>query len=430
MKFVFADSQDFVDPNFDFILDRMNPDRELYWDDKYPHELMGKAPYDGMLVSKAIVGGTKISGKYNGSQAMMFSRVGAREFLRYREADYPGSMMIGDCGAFSYHSMEIPPYSPEEMVDFYGDGAFSHGCSVDHVIFDFVSDDEASRMPSDRYENNKKRFEITSSNAEAFLKESKRLSNHFTPLGVIQGWSPSSMGQAALRLKKMGYDYLAVGGMVPLDARQIKMALQGIRESVGNEIRLHILGFAKAEQLGEFAPYNITSFDSTSPLIRAFKDTNRNYYVKTVKGIDYYSAIRIPQATENRTLKTLAQEGKFSQEDFLQRERIALDTIRAFDNGEAEVEETLSSLMNYSGPLLIGKDEFLTEKDIKKRNRLEESYRRTLETKPWKKCSCAICSKIGVEVIIFRGSNRNRRRGFHNLEIYHQHVKLMSDRDD
>ena len=116
-------------------------------------------------------------------------------------------------------------------------------------------------------------------------------------------------------------------------------------------------------------------------MIRAFKDTNRNYYVKTEKGIDYFSAIRIPQATENRTLKTLAQEGKFSQEDFLQRERIALDTIRAFDNGEAEVEETLSSLMNYSGPLLIGKDEFLTEKDIKAKLP-EESYRRTLETKP------------------------------------------------
>ena len=86
------------------------------------------------------------------------------------------------------------------------------------------------------------------------MKESKRLSNHFTPLGVIQGWSPSSMGQAALRLKKMGYDYLAVGGMVPLDARQIKMALQGIRESVGNEIRLHILGFAKVEQLANLRP--------------------------------------------------------------------------------------------------------------------------------------------------------------------------------
>ena len=44
MKFVFADSQDFVDPNFDFILDRMNPDRELYWDDKYPTSLWVKLP--------------------------------------------------------------------------------------------------------------------------------------------------------------------------------------------------------------------------------------------------------------------------------------------------------------------------------------------------------------------------------------------------
>ena len=134
-------------------------------------------------------------------------------------------------------------------------------------------------------------------------------------------------------------------------------------------------------------------------MIRAFKDTNRNYYVKTEKGIDYYSAIRIPQATENRTLKTLAQEGKFSQEDFLQRERIALDTIRAFDNGEAEVEETLSSLMNYSGPLLLGK--MILLKNIKKRNRLEESYRRTLETKPWKKCGVQFVQKLEWRLLFF-----------------------------
>jgi hypothetical protein len=28
-----------------------------------------------------------------------------------------------------------------------------------------------------------------------------------------------------------------------------------------------------------------------------------------------------------------------------------------------------------------------------------------------------------VEVIIFRSSNRNKRRGFHNLAVYHEHVQ-------
>ena len=46
------------------------------------------------------------------------------------------------------------------------------------------------------------------------------------------------------------------------------------------------------------------------------------------------------------------------------------------------------------------------------------SYTETLEARPWKSCPCAICKEIGVEVIIFRGADRNRRRGFHNLSVF------------
>ncbi|MEM1577081.1 MAG: hypothetical protein QXT98_06190, partial [Archaeoglobaceae archaeon] len=50
-------------------------------------------------------------------------------------------------------------------------------------------------------------------------------------------------------------------------------------------------------------------------------------------------------------------------------------------------------------------------------------YRKTLEDKPWKRCGCPICSKIGIEVVIFRGNNRNRRRGFHNTYVFYQVLK-------
>jgi len=99
--------------------------------------------------------------------------------------------------------------------------------------------------------------------------------------------------------------------------------------------------------------------------------------------------------------------------------------MRAFDVGTVDLEEALQVIMAYSGPLLIGKDEYLNEKDIRKRDALEARYRETLQNKPWKSCSCAICQDVGVEAIIFRGGNRNRRRGFHNLEVYHQHLKKI-----
>jgi hypothetical protein len=53
-------------------------------------------------------------------------------------------------------------------------------------------------------------------------------------------------------------------------------------------------------------------------------------------------------------------------------------------------------------------------------------YRETLKDKPWKRCLCAMCRELGVEVIIFRGNNRNRRRGFHNLWVVRQRLNRLS----
>ena len=51
MKFLYSDTQDYVDPKYDFINDRNAPGRQRYWDDMYARELMTPAPYDGLLVA-------------------------------------------------------------------------------------------------------------------------------------------------------------------------------------------------------------------------------------------------------------------------------------------------------------------------------------------------------------------------------------------
>jgi len=61
----------------------------------------------------------------------------------------------------------------------------------------------------------------------------------------------------------------------PLKASQIHKIIQAVQASVPQNTRIHLLGFAKADVIAEFVPYNITSFDTTSPLIRAFKDEKR-----------------------------------------------------------------------------------------------------------------------------------------------------------
>ena len=67
------------------------------------------------------------------------------------------------------------------------------------------------------------------------------------------------------------------------------------------------------------------------------------------------------------------------------------------------------------------------EKKIKKEIEITNiNLDRTLTDKPWKFCDCLICKEVGVEVIIFRGNNRNRRRGFHNLWVYKKHLKNLN----
>ena len=77
----------------------------------------------------------------------------------------------------------------------------------------------------------------------------------------------------------MGYRYLAVGGMVPLKTPQINGVISAIRDALPAQAQLHILGFAKADDIDSFSSLRITSFDTTSPLLRAFKDKKCNYYL-------------------------------------------------------------------------------------------------------------------------------------------------------
>lgn len=422
MKFIFADSLDYVDPAFDFIGDRSPAERQPYWDDAYPHEILGYAPYDGVLVSRGIVGDHRVKGKYTASQARRFALVGARKFLRLDKPEFAHLDIFGDCGAFTYVHEDRPPYTPAEMAEFYDECGFTHGCSVDHIIFDFDAglNGMAGGTPDARH-----RFDITLENADGFRREAFAMGADFMPLGVVQGWSPGSMAEAARRLVAMGYDYLALGGMVPLKSADIKLCLGAIRAAVPVNTKLHILGFAKADDIDSFHSYDIASFDTTSPLIRAFKDAKQNYFLPGNElALRYYTAIRVPQAIENPKLQRAVKKGMFRAEDLLRMEALALASLRAFDRGDADLEEVLQHVLVYSAPLFEGRP-YEDSADSATLARLKTRYRTTLAARPWKECSCSICQQASIDVIIFRGSNRNKRRGIHNLAIYKNHIERL-----
>ena len=230
------------------------------------------------------------------------------------------------------------------------------------------------------------------------------------------------MAEAAGNLVKMGYDYLAIGGTVPLKIDQIRRVLQTLRDALPDSIRLHLLGFGKIEELAVLEQYGVTSFDTTSPLLRAFKDARKNYWVRTAEGdLSYYTAIRIPQATENNKLKHKALEGSLNQEDARRLEDLALRASRAYAAGSATLNEGLDAVMEY-WTILNWDEEASPSRRAVAAARQRKLYADTLGDRPWERCSCRVCRESGIEAVIFRTSNRNKRRGVHNLHVFHTHL--------
>lgn len=426
MKFLFADTQDYVDPAYDFLNDRHGPAREPYWGDLYPHEILNPIPYDGLLIAmsgvRSVHGVATSKGHYSPKAQQRLLRDGARKFLRFKGPKYDHLMLMGDCGAFAYVKHDTPAYPPVDVVDFYSDIGVTHGISPDHIIFECdLTNPEAATMT----EKVRNRYDITLTNAEEFFRLVELEGRPFEPLGAVQGWSPQSMANAAVKLENMGYRYLAIGGLVPLRVSAIHEVLKHIRSAIKATTKIHLLGFAKADHIQQFTDYGITSFDSTSPLIRAFMDEKQNYYLSSPDGgLEYFTAIRIPQAMENTRLMQGIKRGLFSAEDLSRREQKALALLRDFDKGKASLEDTLNVVMDYHQFLLIGG--IWPEAQNKKiLEQMKDRVRKTLDSAPWKRCECQICQTAGVEVIIFRASNRNKRRGFHNLGVYHKHVQKI-----
>jgi hypothetical protein len=393
MRFYFPDSQDLISPTYDFLHDEYSPLRVRQRDDLYAHEVLTRVPYDGILVSKAIVDGSvNGAGKYSQSQRQRLYRRGVRNFFRLPD----NIATIGDCGAFNYVGEYEPPYTVDEVVDFYEGCGFDSGISVDHVVLGY----DASAADDTVDPAWKERQDITLRLAEDFREAVDRRKCTFEPVASAQGWSPQSYADSVCKLQNLGYRRIALGGMVPLKTPDILACLERINDVRDPDVELHLLGVTRVDSMERFAQLGVTSFDSTSAFRQSFMDDRDNYH--TASGT--YVAIRVPQVDGNVTLKRAILAGHVSQRDALRTERECLNRLRRLDEGKATVDEVITVLADYEA--IIGV-----------KNSRIDAYRRTLEDAPWRRCQCGLCAQHGVEMIIFRGTERNKRRGFHNMSV-------------
>ncbi len=391
LRYFIPEWDDRVDPNYDFINDLSAEGRDTFTDDVYAHEIYDKPNYDGILVSKIIVENSK-------KKKALIEKLGIHEFIRFDKS----RPVMGDCGAFDYIDAYDPPFQTAEILDYYQRLGFNIGVSIDHLIVGKYAADPKERL---------RRYNLTKTNAEDFLKQYRAGNYTFLPSGIAQGWDPKSYRDAVADLIDMGYEHISLGGLVRTTSRDIVTILDEIKPLLREYNQVHLFGIARPDALEAFAQRGVTAMDSASHLRRAWLGTGSNYFCEDGKK---YAAIRVPPVEGHGVrVKKMVAEGRGTIEQFKKLEQNALGALRRYDKGEETLENTLTAVLEYDK--FIGDD-----RDI--HNVL---YREVLEDMPWKKCPCKICQQIGIETIIFRGNNRNRRRGFHNTYVFYKQLKKL-----
>jgi hypothetical protein len=414
LEFYLPNFEDLVDPGFDFKTDSYSPSRKNRWmDDWYAHQFFPNQPiFDGMLVSRASI--KPIAERH-------IREAGSMHQFVHLDSQIP---IMGDCGAFTYLFEEKPVYSDQQVLDYYHEFGFDYGVSLDHLSFvtvDMLEKALKRGVVKRRWWTGKtdeqlcqERIDLTLQNACEFLKLCEQQQPCFEPIGIAQGGTPEMFYDSVQQLIAMGYDHIALGGLVKSSDEEILAILREIHPLVRNSVRLHIFGVARLSLVPEFVRLGVTSADSAAPLRRAFLGSGEDNY--WTLGGGKYAAIRVPQARSERNRRgvdspeEVLKNGGISQKKLLAMEREALRLLQAFDRDEATLERTLKAVLAYDRLHGIKRD-------------YESAYCRTLQDRPWKRCGCPICESIGIDVIIFRGNNRNRRRGFHNVKVFYEQFR-------
>jgi hypothetical protein len=414
LKYFIPDWEDRLDPNYNFETDTFSRDRSAaYETDVYAHQIFKTPPYDGVLISLAIFKDKlSLTSNSNGEkQIRQFKSI--KKYLRIKHDSK--LKVMGDCGAFSYINEDIPPedYKTNKVSDIYQALKFDYGVSVDHMIPEFIVErtkrNKIKKVYLTKFQKEERR-QLSLKNAEDFIKYHGRKQLSFIPIGAVQGYTPETYADSAAKTIEMGYSYIGIGTLVPKSDEEIVEILREVKKVIGRrKIRIHLFGILRPQKLSEFRVLGVTSLDSASYLRKAWLRSGQNYLSATGH---WYSAIRIPYATNTRLLKNAKKDG-LTESQVKNMEQKCLKMLRDFANGENDnIDNVLKNVLAYDSLLLRDYDG----------NHHYDKYKKVLAERPWEKCNCEVCRDFGIEVIIFRGANRNKRRGFHNTKIFYEQI--------
>lgn len=399
IAYYLPDWDDLVDSKFDFIGDKFSGTKKERSDIHCARLMRPYKIADGVLVSLAQKRESKGPLKYvGGLERRSMKPINLRSHYGLDRTQG----LFGDCGAFSYVNEDVPPISADYAVSLYELYNFDFGASVDHIPVPFTRADgnKTTLSESERFE----RVQLTVNNAAEFLEAWKRRRAGFEPVGTVQGLSQEQFVGNVNLYVDMGYQRIALGGLVSLPDSAIFGIVSEVMASLKKRrkcIDIHLFGIFRPNLQAQFRKLGVASFDSATYFRKAWLRSEQNYLAVDGK---WYTAIRVPMTSDGRTRNTMTRAGH-DLKKLEEMETTALKALHDYDKGKASLKVALSAILDYDNKL------DRSSEDLKK---VASRYERTLEDRPWENCPCPICKELGIDVLIFRGSNRNKRRGTHN----------------
>lgn len=400
------DWDDMLDAGFDFRQDKFSNSDRSQRSQVHSSKVLAPDPVcDGVVISLAQHFGGNSKGVLRPLAPTDANALSPRSIRGTLGLD-PDQILFGDCGAFSYVNETEPSIGCEQALALYELHGFDFGSSVDHLPLPKLDEQERSR-----------RAILTKRNAETFIRLHKERRYGFTPVGVIQGTSPESYAGQLGEYREMGYRHIAVGGLVPMGDAFVVRVAEAIHEMMGALKGwvpwVHFFGIFRPRIHQRLRELGMTSFDSASYFRKAWLRSDQNYLATDGK---WYAAIRVPMTSDPRTRQRLGTSGR-KMIELCALEADALHALHEYERGLLSIDETLWAVKRYDR---------LLKRDEGDADAFENAYRRTLLARPWERCECRVCKDLGVDVLIFRGYNRNKRRGVHNTRMLYQTVATQA----
>ena len=428
MKFYIPEWDDKVDAGYNFIKDEYSntnsdePRQEAYMWELFPQH---QIPFDGILVSLM-----NIIGKKKKYQTIL-EKGGIRNFLQLPEK-YP---ILADCGAWGYINSEEegPPFDSETVFKHYKAMGVNEGVTVDHLVLPQIKKgNKTIKVDIQR------RMDITYQNGiQGHNLWKKQYKQDFDLLVGVQGLETTDYIDMFKKYIEHDIDSFAFGGLAKKTTKKVVDIIDNIvnhiEENDPKIRKIHFFGLGRDQLFKRFQKVEkygiITSFDTSSWLRQAW--LGGNYHLIDQGQKENYTAIRVPFTHGTRSSfkgkRALVDEGNLHK--LIEAEKNVMNALRDDENPEY-INHALEQIKNYD--LLVQHElsrsyqQNVQDYELKIKtmhnfySKIEPKYSRVLKEKPWRKCDCVLCQEHGIDILIFRGNDRNRRRGFHNVyQIYY-----------